>query len=142
MSALFEKALGLSEPWYIEDVTFNSDENRLDIRVNFRRGSRFPSEEGGDPCPVYDTDMRTWRHLNFFQHECHLTVRVPRVRTAAGGLRLCPPPFVGVMHGFTLLFEAFLVELCRHMPVHTVAQMVGVSSGKLWRMLDIYCNPD
>jgi transposase len=138
MSVLFEKALGLSEPWYIEDVTFNSDENRLDIRVNFRRGSRFPSEEGGDPCPVYDTEMRTWRHLNFFQHECHLTVRVPRVRTAAGGLRLVPPPFVGVMHGFTLLFEAFLVELCRHMPVHTVAQMVGVSSGKLWRMLDIY----
>jgi transposase len=138
MTALFEKALGLTDPWYVEKVTFHLESKRLDIAINFRRGSRFSAEEGGDPCPVHDTEERTWRHLNFFQYDTYLTVRVPRVRTSAGGLRLILPPFAGVMHGFTLLFEAFLVELAQHMPVLAIAQMVGVSCNKLWRLLDLY----
>ena len=42
------------------------------------------------------------------------------------------------MLGFTLLFEALLLELCRHMPVSQVAKMTGVSDTKLWSMLDVY----
>lgn len=42
------------------------------------------------------------------------------------------------MLGFTLLFEALLLELCRNMPVIQVALMTNVSGNKLWRMLDLY----
>jgi hypothetical protein len=33
---------------------------------------------------VHDTQIKGLRHLNFFQHECHLEVRVPRVRLPDG----------------------------------------------------------
>jgi transposase len=138
MDKIFEQALGVESPWFIESTTFDTLEKRLDIRIDFKRGWRFPLEEGGPLFPVHDTEVKTWRHLNFFQHECYLHVRVPRIRTDEGRTIMVMPPWAGKMLGFTLLFEALLLELCRNMPVHKVAGMTGVDDGKLWRMLDLY----
>ena len=33
---------------------------------------------------MHDTVVKTYRHLNFFQHECHLQVRTPRVKLPNG----------------------------------------------------------
>jgi transposase len=138
MENIFEKALGVETPWFIEKTAFEAEQKRLDIWINFKRGQRFPLEEGGTNYPVHDTEEKTWRHLNFFQHECYLHVRVPRVRTDDGSVITVLPPWAGRMLGFTLLFEALLLELCRNMPVYQVARMTGVSDDKLWRMLDLY----
>jgi hypothetical protein len=48
------------------------------------------------------------------------------------------PPWSGKLSGFTLLFEALLIGLSRHMPVHQVSELTNVSDFKLWRMLDVY----
>jgi len=138
MEKIFEKALGVESPWFIEATTFEADKKRLDIRIDFKKGWRFPLSEGGVDYPVHDTEEKTWRHLNFFQHECYLHVRVPRVRTDDGRTITVLPPWAGRMLGFTLLFEALLLQLCRHMPVDQVAKMTNVSDNKLWRMLDLY----
>ena len=138
MEKIFEKALGVKSPWFIETTAFDANQKRLDIRINFQRSWRFPLEEGGPAYPVHDTEEKTWRHLNFFQHECYLHVRVPRVRTDEGRTITVLPPWAGRMLGFTLLFEALLLELCRNMPVNQVAHMTNVSDNKLWRMLDLY----
>ena len=37
---VFEIALGLGKPWYIESINLDADRNRLDIRVNFTRGAK------------------------------------------------------------------------------------------------------
>ena len=138
MEKIFEKALGVETPWFIKKTTFDADKKRLDIQIDFKRGWRFPVSEGGSDYPVHDTEEKTWRHLNFFQHECYLHVRVPRVRTDDGGTITVLPPWAGRMLGFTLLFEALLLQMCRHMPVDQVARMTNVSDNKLWRMLDLY----
>jgi transposase len=138
MENIFEQALGVESPWFIESKTFNVQEKRLDIYINFKKGWRFPLEECGPSYPVHDTEEKTWRHMNFFQHECHLHVRVPRVRTDEGRTITVLPPWAGRMIGFSLLFEALLLELCKNMPVSQVAQMTNVSDKKLWRMLDLY----
>ena len=54
--------------------------------------------------PVHDTVVKTYRHLNFFQHECVLEVRTPRVKLPDGTVELVKPPFAGKLSGFTLLF--------------------------------------
>lgn len=138
MEKIFEQALSVESPWFIKGMTFDAGSKRLDIRIDFTKGSRFPLEEGGPAYPVHDTEIKTWRHLNFFQHECYLHVRTPRVRTDDGRTLTVLPPWAGRMLGFTLLFEALLLELCCHMPMSQVAQMTGVSDTKLWRMLDVY----
>lgn len=134
--AIFTAALGVESPWFVDSVAFDVEAKRLDIHLAFKRGIRF--EVDGVACGVHDTVEKTWRHLNFFQHECYLHARVPRVNTLDGRVLMVMPPWAGKLDGFTLLFEALLIQLCKHMPVNQVAAMVGADPRKLWWMLDVY----
>ena len=142
MKELFEKALGIHKPWLIDDVKFDIKKRRLDIHINFEIGSKFEylSEEENisGVFGVYDTIEKTWRHLNFFEHECYLNCRVPRVKPEDGKIRQIDVPWAGKSNGFTLLFEALLMQLCCEMPVNAVSRLTNADDNKLWRMLQRY----
>lgn len=136
MSAkLFEAALGIADPWFIQSVDFDTAKKTLTIGVDFIAGSRFavPGVEGGHP--AHDTVTKRYRHLNFFQHECHLEVRVPRVRLPDGGIRQVEPDWAGRLAGFTLLFEALIMAMCREMTFAAVSRLVGLS----WHQVVAIC---
>jgi transposase len=136
MSAkLFEAALGIAEPWFIQDVDFDASKKTLTIGIDFIAGSRFavPGIEGAHP--AHDTVTKRYRHLNFFQHECHLEVRVPRVRLPDGGIRQVEPDWAGRLAGFTLLFEALIIAMCREMTFAAVSRLVGLS----WHQVVAIC---
>ncbi len=135
---LFGLALGLSSPWYIENVEFDAERKRLDLFLNFTKGSRFPCPECGEPSPVYDTTERTWRHLDFFQHRAYLTARVPRSNCPKCGVKQVAVPWARPDSGFTLLFEALLLQMAREMPVSATAALASISPMVLWRMLGHY----
>ena len=125
--ALFEAALGVSSPWYVRGSRFDAEARTLTIGVDFRAGSRFSHPEVAGEHPAHDTQTKRYRHLNFFQRECFLEVRVPRVKLPDGAVRLIEPPWAGKLSGFTLLFEALVLSLCREMPFAAVARLVGES---------------
>lgn len=136
MSAkLFEAALGIAEPWFIQGVDFDTGKKTLTISVDFIAGSRFsvPGVEGTHS--AHDTVTKRYRHLNFFQHECHLEVRVPRVRLPDGGIRQIEPDWAGRLAGFTLLFEALIMTMCREMTFAAVSRLVGLS----WHQVMAIC---
>jgi transposase len=124
---LFSMALGLREPWYVQDVSFDAEEKILTLKVDFTKGSRFPYPDAEGLHLVYDTETKTLRHLNFFQHECYLEVRIPRVELPNGSVRLAEPEWVGKLDGFTLLFEAFVLAFCKKMTFTAVAEMLNIS---------------
>ena len=132
---LFEAALGIVSPWYINGVEFDVAKKTLAIAVDFIAGSRFsvPGVEGAHP--AHDTVTKRYRHLNFFQHECHLEVRVPRVRLPDGGIRQVEPDWAGRLAGFTLLFEALIMAMCREMTFAAVSRLVGLS----WHQVVAIC---
>ena len=83
---LFQAALGLREPWVVERVEFDPKGGRLDLFLGFPRGQRFACAEGDQAaCPVHDTREKTWRHLDFLQHQPYLHARVPRVTCSVHG---------------------------------------------------------
>jgi transposase len=133
---LFQVALGLSFPWKVMSSDFDAQAGRLDIRIDFPRGSRFCCPTCGTSGPAYDTREMTWRHLNFFQHEAHLQARVPRVQCSRCGVKRVPWARDG--SGFTLLFEALIIAMARTMPVRTVARMVGEHDTRLWPIVHHY----
>jgi transposase len=139
---LFEMALSIQDPWYVKELTFNDENRQLNIHIDFKRGSKFYYQDDDNKqegyFPVHDTVEKSWRHLNFFEHECYLYCRTPRIKLPDGSVRLVSPPWSGVNSGFTLLFEALILELCRHMPVATVGKLIGESDDKLWRILGKY----
>jgi len=139
---LFSMALGIEPPWYIRDITFDKDVRRLDIHIDFESGSIFHYEDSdtgisGD-FKAYDTVEKVWRHLNFFQHECYLRCRTPRVDIGGGRARLVSPPWSGMSNGFTMLFEALVMQLCSYMPINAVSRLIGESDDKIWTMLGRY----
>jgi len=135
---IFEQALGVEEPWYISDVKFDPENKRLDIHLDFKKGSKFKWEDSEDESyPAYDTYQKTWRHLNFFQHECYLHARIPRIKKERE-TRVVKAPWEGRLKGFTLLMEALLLQLCFCMPVAQVSRLTGVSDDKIWRLLEKY----
>lgn len=136
---LFKAALGLQDPWMVESMDFDPAGHRLDLHLDFVRGSRFPCPEGDESaCQVHDTSEKTWRHLDFFQHQAYLHARVPRVTCPAHGVRQIFVPWARPESGFTLLFEALLMALVSEMPVRAVADLTGEHDTRLWRVLHHY----
>jgi transposase len=87
---------------------------------------------------VHDTVKKTWRHLNFFQHQAFLHARVPRIDCPDCGVRLVAVPWARPGSGFTLLFEAFVMTLVKGMPVAAAARVVGEHDTRLWRVIQHY----
>ena len=124
---LFEAALGIAAPWFVAGVRFDENSRVLTVGIDFTAGTRFAAEGASGEHPVHDTLTKTYRHLNFFQHECVLEVRTPRVKLPDGTVHLVKPPFAGKLSGFTLLFEALVLMLAPQMPFAAVARIVGIS---------------
>jgi transposase len=139
---LFAKALMVEKPWFIHEVQFNQDAGKLEIWIDFERGSTFyyRDQESGIEgyFKAYDTTRKTWRHLNFFQYQCYLHAWIPRVDLGDGKVRQVQAPWEGHAAGFTLLFEALILELVKVMPVHQVCQLMNTYDKKLWDMIKAY----
>src|SRR5450432_3326508 len=136
---LFQAALGLSDPWRVTSVEFDVEAKRLDLRVDFPKGSVFccpECERSG--LKAHDTEEKTWRHLDFFQHQAYLTARVPRVECPEHNVRLVAVPWARPRSGFTLLFEALVMAMVGEMPVASVAGLVGESDMRVWRIVHHY----
>lgn len=133
---LFEIALGINSPWYVKSVEFTEEKRRLDIYIDFKKGAKFSYEREENLKP-YDTKKKTWKHLNFFEYETYIHARVPRVQKG-DKVRLIKTPWEGIYSGFTLLYEAMIVSLAKHMPVHTIGKMTKEDDNKIWEILDRY----
>jgi transposase len=130
---LFQLALGLVPPWMIKAVNFDADKKRLDLEIDFKTGGRFPCPDCGTAdCPTHDTVMKTWRHLDFFQHQAFLHARTPRIICPKCGVRLVGVPWARPGSGFTLLFEALVMALIKHMPVAAAARLIGEHDTRIW----------
>lgn len=139
---VFERALNIQEPWYLKDIEFNEKERRLDIYIDFKEGSVFHYESSEENIKgnfkSYDTKEKCWRHLNFFEYECYLHARIPRIQINEKTIRLIKAPWSGVSPGFTILFEALVLQLASNMPVHTVSKIIKESDAKIWNILEKY----
>ncbi|NLV28343.1 MAG: transposase family protein [Methanomicrobiales archaeon] len=107
---LFRSALHLTAPRIISSLTFNEGERKLDIWLDFPEGSKFSCPEcNALDYPVHDTNKRTWRHFDFFEHQTYLHGRIHRIICPHCGVRQVNVPWAREKSGFTLLMEALFV---------------------------------
>jgi transposase len=136
---LFQKALCLCPSWYVKGSVFSLDKKLLTIQIDFTKGAHFSCPDCGQAdCPVHDTQDHKWRHLNFFQYECYLEARVPRVRCKRCGVKLVKVPWARPHCGFTYLFEGLVMSLVQQMPVSAAGRIVREHDTRLWRVLVHY----
>ena len=78
---IFALGLGLTPPWQVLSQRLDTEKtpHELHLDLGADRGATYPCPTCGRNCKAHDFEEFTWRHLNFFQHHCYLTARVPRV---------------------------------------------------------------
>lgn len=136
--SLFTAALALEEGWKVERCEFAGDPKRLMLGLDFDRGRKFGCPQCGELCGVHDSTEKEWRHLDFFQYECLLQAKVPRVGCPEHGVLQVKVPWARSGSGFTLLFEALTMLLAREMPMSAVAETLDERDTRLWRVARHY----
>jgi len=137
---IFTLGLGLTPPWEVVSQHLDTDRqpHELQLEVSADRGSEFPCPDCGKMCKAHDFKVLKWRHLNFFQHHCLITAKVPRVRCPEHGVKRIQVPWARKGSRFTLLFEQVVLSLVREMPVSAAARLVGERDKRLWRIIKHY----
>jgi transposase len=136
---MFHELLGLGLNWEVVESRFERESGTvfLEIRETAKLWEtvRCPQDTGLVFC--YDhTEVLTWRHLNVCQHRCEITCRLPRGKCRqCGHVFRVRPPWEGLSTHFSKEFAAFALLLMREMPVSQVAEVVGETDTRLWRML-------
>src|SRR5579863_4823012 len=136
---LFHELLGLGLNWEVIESRFERESGivYLTIQETPRLWETVSCPKDTSAAACYDhTEALTWRHLNVFQHRCEITCRLPRGKCRqCGHVFRVRPPWEGLSMHFTKEFEAFALVLMREMPMRQVAELVGETDTRLWRML-------
>ena len=107
----YAKLLGLELPWKVTRVKLSVERLRVDIFVEYSQ-SAGTCPGCGDMCHVYDrSPSRTWRHLDTMQFETFLHCEPPRINCSQHGVKTIPLPWASKHSRFTLLFEAFAINV-------------------------------
>ena len=125
VEALFTSALGLVASWELEKVDLDTVQRRIDFEVRCNARTLACPHCGVSDQRIHDRQRRSWRHLDFFQFEAWLHADVPRVAcSGCGKTTQVGVPWAREGSGFTELFEALSLPLCRELPVrHAVADL-------------------
>jgi len=142
---IFALAMGLTSPWKIDSIEFkaveeakNSEPGSASKSTQFELHVYASYDHVITQEKVHDHKDRTWRHLDFFQHKAFIHARVPRIIDKKGSVKQVQVPWAREGSGFTLLFEMFVIELTRQMPVAAVGRMVREHDTRLWRVIEAY----
>jgi len=132
--------LGVTPPWRLvgQRLDTSKQPHELHLEVAADRGSLFPCPVCGKPCKAHDFAEFTWRHLNFFQHHCYITAKVPRTDCPEHGVLRITVPWAREGSRFTLLFEQAALMLVREMPVLAAARIIEITDQRLWRIVTHY----
>ena len=103
--------LGLDQSWLVENVRLDMPQKKVEIALKFS-GGPLTCPECGKSCTRHDlTSERTWRHLDTMQFETLITARIPRSNCPECGVKTIRIPWADKHSRFTLMFEAFAIEV-------------------------------
>jgi transposase len=103
--------LDLDAAWTVSDVSLSLEEKCVEIRVT-HGGGRVTCPDCDRECTIADhAPERTWRHLDTMQFETRIVARTPRADCETCGVKTIAVPWASKHSRFTLMFEAFAIEV-------------------------------
>jgi transposase len=133
---LYQILLGLTAPWKVTSVDVNPDAKLREIvvRVEYPRTEHLQCPDCEQVCPGYDRKTRRWRHLNTMQYKTLIESEVPRVECTDHGVKSIGVSWAEDKSRFTVLFEAFTVDVLLAVRSKVQAeQLTGLS----WDQVDL-----
>ncbi|MEP3477827.1 MAG: transposase family protein [Fuerstiella sp.] len=111
ISRHYHQMVGLNDDWGIDSVDLDVAAQTLKLQLEFV-GAKVACPDCGNQCSRKDkAPERSWRHLDAMQFQTVLTARVPRAECDACGVKTISVPWAGKHNRFTLMFEAFAIDV-------------------------------
>lgn len=137
LSSHYALLLGLDDSWRVDSVDLQLEKRRVEIHLS-HVGPGVSCPECGVSCGLADhAEERRWRHLDTMQFTTELVARLPRSRCSEHGVKTIQPPWAGKHSRFTLLFEAFAIEVLQaSRNVKAAAALLGLTWECVQRIMD------
>ena len=108
----YAQLLGLQAPWEVAEVELQLEAKRVEIHLTHPLGVKVRCPECGGDCTVADhAPQRRWRHLDTMGFTTELVAKTPRSDCGDCGVKTVAVPWAGKGSRFTLMFEAFAIEV-------------------------------
>jgi len=126
-TSLYAQILGITEPWQVMEVELDRSGVEVRVHVQYRKGVglRCPSCDGESP--GYDSQKRSWRHLDTCQYKTIVVADVPRVSCPEHGVHQVKVPWAEPRGRFTALFEALVIDWLLETSLSAVARQMELS---------------
>ena len=124
---LYSVILGLAEPWVVEEVDVDDAGSQVVVHIARPADAPLACPECGKACPGYDSQPRTWRHLDTCQFQTVLACDVPRCRCPEHGVRQVPVPWAEQGSRFSRLFERLAIDWMKEVGRTAAARRLGVT---------------
>lgn len=107
----YQQILGLGKDWKVTSVDTDLSAKTVKICLGHNSKTGY-CNECEKQSPIYDhTTARQWRHLDTMQLSTILEAKIPRVKCSQCGVKNAFLPWTEKHSRFTLMFEAFAVEV-------------------------------
>jgi transposase len=134
---LYSKILGIRDPWFISNIEFNEELERIDIYVNHHNPIVVACPVCGKSYSPYDhSPERIFQHLNTCQCATYIHVRLPRVNCPNHGIRQIISEFGESGSDKTYAYESYLIDLAQECSIQAVSRLTSVSWDRLWNVVD------
>lgn len=138
VAAHYGLLLGIRSPWQVQQADLDLAARRVEIVVEHDPESAVSCPQCGASCPRHDhAPERTWRHLDVMQFTTLIRAKVPRANCPEHGVGTVRTPWAEPNSRFTLLFEAFAVQViaaCRSLT--QAADLLRLDWDGVQRVLD------
>jgi len=137
---LFSQSIGLQEPWYIEKSEFSAKDLAVHIYVAARKTAKHPCSECGEMLRMRDFDReRVWQHGDVVFRPCFIHCRRPRVKCPkCNKIHVADAPWSRFRSRYTLLFEAYAMELVEVLTVEEARKFLRISHTSLTNIVQHY----
>jgi transposase len=105
----YRHILGLETPWSVSDVDLDMAANRVVVRVEIDRTTKWFHPESQEPATVHKWTERRWRHLDTCQFETIIEASVPSVKYRDGSIEEVAVPWADRYQRFTKLMEQAVI---------------------------------
>jgi transposase len=142
LSQMVMGSLGLSEPWYIKGIEFDSEKLELNVYVGIKEDALLlcPKCKGKASRNGYEVRTRSWRHVDCMLYPSFVHMRRPMVLCNKCGNIQVNAPFERKNSRFTLLFESYAMLILADMPRSKVAKALRCNEKSVEKILKYWVN--
>jgi transposase len=133
---LYQKLLGIKQPWSVSDVALKVAEGKVTVTLKHIEGVKFSCPICGNKGPVYDHRKRQWRHLDSCGFVTLIEAEVPRITCTEHKVIQVNVPWAESGSGFTSMFEAVAISWLRVASTGSVAERMRISWDETWGIME------